>query len=153
MADPNTGSTAFSIDFSNVPDREAAPSGEYTLECVSAELRISDGEKTRGSQMIFFHWKIVDSDQSAHLFENLILHPDTMWKVKQCFKALGLIDAKGHVQMATDELVGARVRAKVTARVWPVESGGDGETRNDVARYLPLTSTDAGAESLKDLFQ
>jgi hypothetical protein len=145
--------TTFSIDFSAVPDREAAPAGEYTLEVVGAEMRTSSGEKTGGSQMLFIHWKIVDSDQTAHLFENLIIHPDTMWKVKQCFKALGLIDANGQVQMATDELVGARCRAKVIQEVYAVEQGGDGEVKNRAARYLPLANVAGDAESLTSLFE
>lgn len=145
-------STTFSIDFSSVPDREAAPAGEYIIEVVSSEMRVSHGEKTDGSQMIFLHLKIVESEHDAHMFENLIIHEDSMWKVKQFFKAMGLIDSNGQVHMATDELVGARCRGKVTTETWAVEQGGDGELRNRVSRYLPLVGAQPEAESLTDLF-
>ncbi|NIN65292.1 MAG: hypothetical protein GTO63_11460, partial [Anaerolineae bacterium] len=92
----------------------AAPAGEYILEVVGVEKKISGGEKTSGSEMLTFHWKIVESEHQSHMWENLILHVDSMWKVKQCFKALGLIDANGRFQGSTDELVGARVRARLT---------------------------------------
>ncbi len=150
MAD--NASTTFTIDFSGVPDREAAPAGEYIVEVVSAEMRTSSGQKTSGSQMIFLHFKIVESEYDAHIFENLIVHPDSMWKVKQFFKAVGLIDAQGQVQMATDELVGVRCRGRVSQEIWAVEQNGDGELRNRIARYLPLASAQPDAESLGDLF-
>ena len=141
----------FSIDFSGVPDREAAPAGEYTLECVSVDIKVSQGAKTAGTKMLVFHWKIVESEQTAHLFENLMMGGDAMWKTKQLFQAL-FGKEQQEFQMSVEELVGARVRGRVTQEVWAVEDGGDGETRNRVARYMPLEDYETAAESLGDLF-
>jgi hypothetical protein len=141
----------FSIDFSEVPDREAAPAGEYILECVTCELKVSQGAKTAGTKMLGFHWKIVESEHTAHVFENLMLGGDAMWKTKQCFVAL-FGKGQTNFSMSCEELVGVRVRGRLTQEVWAIEAGGDGEVRNRVGRYLPLTIEDPEAESLDDMF-
>lgn len=147
----NQVSGSFTVDFSQVPDREAAPAGEYQLEIVSAELRVSKGEKTAGTRMLNLHWKIVGGEaDNTRVFENLMLAGDAMWKTKQFFVAAF---GKGQTtfQMNCEELVGVQVRARLTTEVWEVEAGGDGETRNRVGRYLPHAD-ESGAESLDDLF-
>lgn len=143
----------FTADFSDVPDREAIPAGEYVLEIVAVELKVSKGEKTSGSQMLGMHWKVLEGEFSnSRIFDNLLLAGNAMWKTKQAFAAM-FGKKQQQFEMSTDEMAGTRVRARVIQDVWSEEDDGDGETRNRIAKYMPLTTGAPGEASVDDLFR
>lgn len=137
----------FTVDFSEVPDREPVPDGEYVLEAVHVELKTSKGEKTTGTPMLVFHWKVIGGEMdNRRIFDNALLGGNSLWRTKQLFEA---IFGKGQAQfsMAPDELIGSQVLAKVVTEVWAEEDGGDGESRNRIGRYKQIADLGAGAEA------
>ncbi len=154
MADKPQG---FTVDFSQVEDREAIPAGTYRLECVDCEVRASGpNSKNPGTPMIWFHWKVVGGEHdNARIFENLMLSGDALWKTKQLYIAMyGKQYVKENPTFSGDasEFVGAQLDAKVIQQVWAEEDGGDGEPQNKVGRYLPLKADAQPASKLDDLF-
>lgn len=146
----------FTVDFSEVPDREPVPGGEYVLECVHCEQKHSQGAKTAGTPMLVFHWKVVGSEEydNRRVFDNILLGGKSLWRAKQLFEAL-FGKGQSQYQMTPEELIGSQVLAKITVEVWAEEEGGDGESRNRIARYKQLHNLAANAEasSLDQMFK
>jgi hypothetical protein len=147
----------FQVDFSHVKELEAIPAGTYRLECVDADLRVSEGEKTGGAQMLFMHWKVADGPhENSRIFDNLIFHDSTMWRVKQAFNAMF---GKGQTafNMHTSEFAGVQVRARVIQDVYAKEDGGDESVRNRIQKYEELAGGGRGdpetSSGVDDLFK
>jgi hypothetical protein len=126
------------IDFSDTPDDQTIPAGEYVAEIVSA---VPGKSKASNSAQINVRWKIVDGDYTdRQLFDNVSLHPNRKVFLKQFLVALGLSDGTS-AKFTPAELVGQR--ATLVVNVQPAGKGGDGvdyDARNRIRKVKPVAT-------------
>ncbi len=70
------------------------PAGDYVFRVVEMESGIQDKGKTAGSP--FWELKLQIEGKDAIVFERLIDHRDTDWKIDTFLKSSGAAPAKGH---------------------------------------------------------
>ena len=115
------------LDFSSVPSREPLEEGMYVLQVAKAEETTS----STGNPMIKIEFDVLEVEGSRKLWDNYVLIPSTMWKVKELFSALGL-DTSSVVEMDITELAGLTVKAKVVQEIY------NGDTVNRVKKVYPV---------------
>lgn len=114
------------------------PEGEYVLEVIAAEVGISKGAKTRTSDQIELTLKAVQAAPGATLPENagrvwetLIFHPSTDWKVDNFVKSTNLAQEPGQeVEINEETVIGLRGWAKVGFDTY------NGKKKNDVKFWI-----------------
>jgi hypothetical protein len=78
-------------DSSNIPP--LLPDGDYVFTVKAFEIAISQGAKTRGSEK--YELDLAIEPTGKPVFENLIDHPSTNWKIDCFLKSAGVTIAKG----------------------------------------------------------
>ncbi len=112
------------LDFTSVPSREALEEGTYELTIKKAEEKVS----STGKPMIVILFE--EPNSKAGIFENYVLTPDALWKIRELMKAIGL-DTDGIQELDPQQLVGQTVIGKVVQREY------DGNITNSVKKVLP----------------
>jgi len=138
----------FVADFSQAIQFILVPRGTYNVHVAAAETAVSSN-RTSMLKMRYEIDEVIQLSEEAEytpeqivgqsLFSNLMLEGKGAGITEQAFEAMF-----GEVEEApsnTDDLIGAACAVKVTHRVWSVDEGGDGETRANVSRYLPLQAS------------
>lgn len=114
------------LDFSNVPSREALPEGVYQLQIAAVE----ETESSNNNPMLKVEYNVLGVEGARKLWDNYVLIPKSMWKVKELFTALG-IDTSELVEMDVVELVGLEVQGKVIQEMY------NGDIVNRIKKILP----------------
>lgn len=119
-------------------DFEPLPIGTY--ECIVTEVRFStsQGAKTKDAPVVQVTLTIRDDvqqeGQRRKFFDNLIIHPNTEWRVQQFCRALGIPDGKTFDSL---EDFGKEIIYKAVRVQNRHEKGNDDRLRDRVDRYLP----------------
>lgn len=114
------------LDFSSVPDRTPLEEGVYTLQIAKVE----ETESSNKNPMLKVEYDVLDVEGSRKLWDNFVLIPAAMWKLKELFNALGM-DTSEVVEMDVQELVGETIQAKVIQETY------NGDIVNRVKKILP----------------
>lgn len=135
----------FVADFSQAIQFILIPRGTYNVHVAQAEV----GQSSKGEAMLKIRFEVdevIELDEGAEytpeqivgqsLFSNLMLEGRGAGITQQAFDAL--FGDAAEAPSSTDDLEGAACGVKVTHRVWEVKDGGDGETRSNISRYIPL---------------
>jgi hypothetical protein len=135
----------FVADFSQAIQFILVPRGIYNVHVANAEVARSNN----GDPMLKVRFEIdevvklsEDAEYTPNqivgqsLFSNLMLVGKGAGITQQAFDAM--FGEAEEAPSDTNELVGAACGVKVTHRVWAVKDGGDGETRANISRYLPI---------------
>ncbi len=113
------------LDFSAVQSRDPLEPGWYLGRIDKIEEKTS----STGKPMLAVQYEIMANEDgdvvpgNRRVFENWVLTPEAMWKVKQVFSALGL-EAEAIVDIDTDELLGMTLMLKI------VQDTYQGDIRN-----------------------
>lgn len=114
------------LDFSEVPSREPLEEGVYTITVAKAEETTS----STGNPMIKVEFDVQGVEGQRKLWDNFVLIPKALWKLKEFFDAMG-IPTDNIVEMDVNELVGQTVQAKVIQETY------NGEVVNRIKKILP----------------
>lgn len=112
------------LDFTSVPSREVLEEGTYELVIKKAEQKTS----TTGKPMVVILFE--EPNSKTGIFENYVLTPDALWKMRELMKALGLA-TDGIQELDLDLLMGQTVMGKVIQREY------NGEMTNSIKKVLP----------------
>lgn len=112
------------LDFSSVPSREVLEEGTYELVIKKAEEKMS----STGKPMVVILFE--EPNTKTGIFENYVLTPDALWKMKELCKAIGL-DTEGVQNLELETLVGQTVMGKVVQREY------NGDISNSVKKIFP----------------
>lgn len=115
------------LDFSSVPSREPIAEGVYHLQIAKVEETTS----STNNPMLKVEYDVLDVEGGRKLWDNFVLIPKALWKLKELFEALG-IDTAEIVEMDVQELVGMEVQAKVIQETY------QGDIVNRVKKILPM---------------
>lgn len=115
------------LDFSSVPSREPLEEGIYHLQIAKVE----ETESSNGNPMLKIEYDVVGVDGGRKLWDNYVLIPKSMWKVKELFDAMS-IDTSELVEMDVVELVGGEVQGKIIQETY------NGDIVNRIRKILPL---------------
>ena len=75
------------LDFSNVPDQELMPAGDYLVKVKQCEYRTTKS----GYPMLNFQFQVKEGPYEGRVqFYQVPIMPNTMWRVKRDFKAFGI---------------------------------------------------------------
>lgn len=103
--------------------------GDYNLRVVEAKDDTSKG----GNEMIKLKLKVVNDDgtDGPSLFDYLVFHKDSSWKVDAFLKSADRHPGEGQeYDVSADSLIGLEVRATLKVEKY------EGNTNNKVANYL-----------------
>ena len=114
------------LDFSSVPDRTPLEEGIYTLQIAKVE----ETESSNKNPMLKIEYDVISVEGGRKLWDNFVLIPAAMWKIKELLTALGM-DTSELVEMDPQELVGQVVQAKVIQETY------NGDIVNRVKKILP----------------
>jgi hypothetical protein len=114
------------LDFSSVPSREPLEEGMYNLTVASVEETIS----SNNNPMLKVEFDVEGVEGSRKLWDNFVLTPKALWKLKEFFNAMG-IDTSEIVEMDVTELAGQCVRAKV------IQEPYNGDIKNTIKKIFP----------------
>lgn len=121
------------VDFTSTPDSNIVPAGEYYVEVAKAEL----GTSNAGKPMMTVTFNVIDGEHAgAKIPAWLSLQPQALFALKGFLKALGY-DTSGGLDITPDEYIGKTLKVKVT-----VNKDGDGEDRNNVRKFSPISDED-----------
>ena len=115
------------LDFSSVPTREPLEEGIYTVTIETAE---ETPAKSSGNPMIKVKYAVEGHDQNK-LFDNFVLTPAALWKLKELLTALGY-ETSDIVNMDVQDLVGQQVQVKVIQEMY------DGNMTNRIKKIFAL---------------
>ncbi len=115
------------LDFSSVPSREPLDEGVYGLRIAKVEETTS----STGNPMLKVEYDVTSVDGGRKLWDNFVMIPKALWKLKELFDALG-IDTSEIVEMDIQELVGMEIQAKVIQETY------NGDVVNRVKKILPM---------------
>lgn len=74
------------IDFSDVPEIEPIPAGEYEAELTFAQA----GFSASGNPKIDIRWTVaLETGEQRLVFDTISFHPKALWRAKQTLQALG----------------------------------------------------------------
>src|SRR5262245_3688326 len=77
--------------FNDSTNYTTLPECDVTFEVTACEAAYSRGQKTAGSETFNLTLKVVAADgQEARVFETLIDHPSTSWKIDTFIKSAGV---------------------------------------------------------------
>ena len=117
------------LDFSEVKDQIVLDEGMYNVTIKKAEEKVS----ASGKPMLFVVFE--EDETKSAIFENYLLTPEALWKLKDLLKAAGF-DTSASMDFDPSELVGIPFKAKV------IKEEYNGEERNKIkkvfAASLPL---------------
>jgi hypothetical protein len=134
-----------SVDLTEAPELKLLDAGEYPVTVT--EIKVE--QASTGTPMMTVMSTVTGGEyDGSKLFDRLMLSGKGAWRTRQFLEAtLGGVEAE-QMNFDTDDIIGIEAIAKVTQEVWSEEDGGDGETRNKIKGWKPLT----GAEPGEDLF-
>jgi Protein of unknown function (DUF669) len=121
------------LDFTNVRtlDMNPLPAGEYYLQVVSCIQKMS----STGKAMLEWRYRVVGGQfENRQLFQNTMLQPENLWKLKQNLVGLGFTDDDlgGNIQLEPSEMIGLECYAIVTQREY------NNQMRNEVSRLISI---------------
>lgn len=86
---------------------ELLPDGDYIVEVAKAELGISNGAKTRGSEQL--ELTLRSEPHGITLYETLIFHESVDWKIDNFIKCMNLCAVKGQdIELTPENILGVR---------------------------------------------
>lgn len=109
------------LDFSSVPSREVLPEGVYT----ALIKKVEEKKSSTGKDMIVVLYE--ETEKKTGVFENYVMDPSCMWKLKELLDALGF-DTSGTVDFNPADLEGQFVKVKL------IQDEYNGETVNRVKK-------------------
>lgn len=101
------------LDFSQVEDRKPVPEGVYLLTVETAEEKPS---KTSSNVMIAVKFA-VEGYPANKIFENYVITPKALWKLKEFMNALGY-ETSEISEVDPAEFIGQQVMAKVVLEAY-----------------------------------
>lgn len=114
------------LDFSSVPSRDALEEGIYNLQIA----KIEEATSSTGNPMLKVEFDVLGVPGARKLWDNYVLIPKSLWKLKELFGALG-IDTDALVEMDPMELVGESVQAKIVQETY------NGDVVNRIKKIMP----------------
>ncbi len=111
------------LDFTNIPGREAIPSGSYKATIVKVESR-----KSQSSEFNYLNWEL-DLDhpdlEGRKLWYTTSLAPRALWKLREVLESLGFdaADLKGELTLDLDDFAGIEVLVEVEQEEWKGQDG------------------------------
>ncbi len=122
---------------------ELLPTGEYDVEVMEAEERVSQ----KGNQMIALTLQARHPDgYEARVWDYLVSVPAAVFKIKMFCESAGLEAQFKGGRLTADECVGRKTRAKII-----VEEGRDGfADRNSVEAYLSPDAPPKGIATMPE---
>lgn len=117
---------------------EPLPIGEYETVISDVKLEKSQGEKTKGADMLVLTMTVRDDvdqpGQKRKFFDNIIFAPSLTWKIQQFYKACQFEDG---TKFTSAEDVAKAVAFRPIRIKNRHEKGNDDTIRDRVAVYLP----------------
>lgn len=117
---------SINLDFSSIPKREPLSAGVYTLTIENVEETVT---KETGNQMLKATF-VVNDTENQKLFDNFVLIPKVLWKLKEFLGALGY-NTDEIVDLNLEDLVGQMIVAEV------VQDTYNGNPTNRIKKYMP----------------
>lgn len=111
------------LDFSEVKDQIVLDEGMYNVTIKKAEEKVS----ASGKPMLFVVFE--EDETKSAIFENYLLTPEALWKLKDLLKAAGF-DTSASMDFDPSELVGIPFKAKV------IKEEYNGEERNKIKKVF-----------------
>lgn len=120
--------------FNDKPERKPLlPPGDYRVEVIAVEYGISKGKATGGSDTIELKLKVMDEGNT--IYDTLILHQDTDWRIDQFLKATSGAQKDQKFNLSENFLVGLRAWATLKEDKY-TNSVGVEKINNKVVRYI-----------------
>ncbi len=114
------------IDFSTVATREPLEEGMYFMSVEAAEEKTS----SNGNPMILVRFK--EPETGTAVFENYVLLPQNLWKLKELADAIGL---ESDASIDSSELCAMMLGAEVKAKV--IQDTYQGNLTNRIKKVFP----------------
>lgn len=101
------------LDFSSIPSSEPLAEGIYVLQIEDVTEKVS----STGKDMLLVRFR--EPDSKTVIFENYVLTPESLWKLKELVDAIGL-DVSSGVDSSeiVEALKGTMIKAKVIQDVY-----------------------------------
>lgn len=133
--------TTINVDFSDVPDGfETLPAGEYAVVIQKVVLR--DSQRSDYPYLNFTLEVTEPGDfEGRLLWHTSSFHPKAMWRMKEVFENLGIVDEKFELEVEEDgderlvvkpQLAGLPAKAVVSIGEY------QGKEKNDVDTLIPI---------------
>ena len=101
------------LDFSSIPSNEPLAEGIYVLQIEDVTEKVS----STGKDMLLVRFR--EPDSKTVIFENYVLTPDALWKLKELTDAIGLEVAPGTDSSEVAEALKSNmIKAKVIQDVY-----------------------------------
>lgn len=136
------------VDFSDVESFEPVEDGEYPVVIEEAEMR-----ESQSSDYPYINLKLRISEgehEGRFLWTMCSLHPKALWRTKETFENLGIVDEELDIEVDDDtnmvlepELVGLPAIAVATTETY------EGKLRNRVETLLPSEGAKKASKSNK----
>lgn len=128
-------SDTIDLNLGNVKTREPLPDNTYDVRVAEVETKTSKS----GNPMVSLTLEITSGEHEGRkLWENLVIHENTMWKVKQVLEALtGDNWDQDGMQLDPTSLVGYTARAVVVQEPhWDEAKANAGAVVNRIDSYI-----------------
>src|SRR5438445_449816 len=110
------------------------PEGDYKVEVAEFEVGVSNGPKTRGSDV--FKLRVREELTGAMIDEQLIFHPASEWKVDCVLRAIGRAPSGAQeMELSEKTFIGGKARVHVVIESYPKNDGATGKS-NKIAAWL-----------------
>lgn len=128
-------------------DMEGVESGGRSIEDGWAHGRIKSAELTESSnenEMFKIVWEAKRGKEKALVYDNVVLIPNSLWKLKQLLEACGVDVPEGEMDVSEDDLVDLECEIDITNEEY------EGKDRPKVTGYRPLESDDEEEDEDED---
>jgi len=125
----------FKFDDSEAIEFQLLPTGWYVVTVDSVESAVA----STGTRMLKCLLRVDEGEYEGQpLFQNLMLEGRAGGITKSFLRAATGDPSGG--SRDTSELVGCKLRVRVTQKIWAEADGGDGELQNNIAKFTPIES-------------
>jgi hypothetical protein len=109
---------------------QLVPEGDYVFQVTDAREEISQGKSTSGSTVYKLRLQCSGAGGKTMVFEDLIDHDKTAWKINGMIKATGMFAAGGRVMLDAESFIGLRGYCHL------IQDTYNDKTRNKVGHYI-----------------